>query len=141
MRFRIRCALACFLLSLITWLTLSSSSFAVDETKSAAPVRMGCGIMTFDTVPGWGLRPDGNSAIGTTHGSIVIDKAGHIYTSAKRGVFVFTPDGKVIKSYESKDFTNIHDMEIRDENGIEFIFFAVFKDGAEVNPEEWLATR
>jgi len=21
------------------------------------PVRMGCGLMTFDTVPGWGLRP------------------------------------------------------------------------------------
>ena len=31
---------------------------------SPAPVRMGCGIMTFDTVPGWGLRPDGNSALG-----------------------------------------------------------------------------
>lgn len=85
---------------------------------------MGCGIMTFDTVPGWGLRPDGTSAIGATHGSIVIDKAGNIYTSAKRGVFIFSPDGKVIRSYESNEFTNIHDMEIRDEDGTEFIFGA-----------------
>ncbi|MCA9158145.1 MAG: 6-bladed beta-propeller, partial [Planctomycetales bacterium] len=42
------------------------------------PVRMGCGLMTFDTVPGWGLRPDGKSAIGPTHGAVVIDKAGNI---------------------------------------------------------------
>ena len=29
--------------------------------------------MTFDTVPGWGLRPDGASALGPTHGAVVID--------------------------------------------------------------------
>ena len=43
---------------------------------------MGSGMMTFDTVPGWGLRPDGRSSIGSTHGGVVIDKAGNIYTSA-----------------------------------------------------------
>ena len=26
---------------------------------AAEPVRMGCGIMTFDTVPGWGLDAEG----------------------------------------------------------------------------------
>ena len=30
------------------------------------PVRMGCGLMTFDTVPGWGLGADGKSVIGPT---------------------------------------------------------------------------
>ena len=88
------------------------------------PVRMGCGVMTFDTVPGWGLRPDGKSALGSTHGAVVIDKAGNIYTSAKEGVFVFSPDGKVIQSYLGKDYSNIHDMEIRDEAGSEFIYAA-----------------
>lgn len=103
-----------------------STSIAAQDTPAepVKPVRMGCGIMTFDTVPGWGLRPDGNSAIGATHGSVVVDKAGHIYTSAKRGVFIFSPDGKVIRSYEDKDFTNIHDMEIRDEDGTEYIYGA-----------------
>ncbi|MCR9115889.1 MAG: 6-bladed beta-propeller [bacterium] len=88
------------------------------------PVRMGCGIMTFDTVPGWGLRPDGVSPLGSTHGGVVIDKAGNIYTSAKAGVFVFSPDGKVIHSYLGKDYSNIHDMEIREEEGREFIYGA-----------------
>jgi hypothetical protein len=91
------------------------------ETK---PVRMGCGKMTFDTVPGWGLRPDGSSPLGPTHGAVVIDRAGNIYTSAQAGVFVFSPDGKVIHSYLGKDYSDIHDMEIRQEEDREFIYGA-----------------
>ena len=37
---------------------------AQDSSNKTKPVRMGCGIMTFDTVPGWGLRPDGSSTLG-----------------------------------------------------------------------------
>jgi hypothetical protein len=85
---------------------------------------MGCGIMTFDTVPGWGLRPDGKSSIGSTHGAVVIDKAGNIYTSASEGVFVFSPEGAVIHSYLGKEYANMHDMEIRDEVDGEFIYAA-----------------
>ncbi len=103
---------------------LHTSSFSVHAEDKQTPVRMGCGVMTFDTVPGWGLRPDGSSAIGPTHGSVVIDKSGNIYTSANAGVFVFSPEGAVIHSYLGKDYSNIHDMEIRDENGSEFIYGA-----------------
>lgn len=92
--------------------------------EKVAPVRMGCGVMTFETVPGWGLRPDGRSAIGPTHGSVVVDEAGNIYTSAKEGVFVFSPDGKVIHSYLGKDYSDIHDMKIRKEAEGEFIYGA-----------------
>ena len=68
--------------------------FAADKVQ---PVRMGAGIMTFETVPGWGLRPDGTSALGPTHGGVVIDKEGNIYTSTNtKGVVVFSPDGKEI---------------------------------------------
>ncbi len=105
-------------------LLLTASALPLFAQQTVKPVRMGCGIMTFDTVPGWGLRPDGQSAIGPTHGSVVIDKAGNIYTSAKEGVFVFSPEGKVIHNYLGKDYSNIHDMEIRDENGEEFIYGA-----------------
>jgi len=91
---------------------------------TARPVRMGCGIMTFDTVPGWGLRPDGKSALGPTHGAVVIDQAGNIYTSAQQGVFVFSPDGRVIHSYLGKEYSDIHDMEIRAEDGAEYIYCA-----------------
>src|SRR5688572_30914814 len=102
-------------------LTLSLSGLAAEKVK---PVRMGCGIMTFDTVPGWGLRPDGQSALGPTHGAVVIDKAGNIYTSANKGVVVFDPDGKVVQEYLGDKYSNIHDMEIREEDGGEFIYGA-----------------
>jgi hypothetical protein len=95
--------------------------FAADEVK---PVRMGAGAMTFDTVPGWGLGPDGKSVLGPTHGGVVIDKAGSIYTSAQKGVVVFSPDGKVVRSFLGPKYSNIHDMEIRDEEGGEFIYGA-----------------
>lgn len=96
--------------------------------QAVEPVRMGCGIMTFDTVPGWGLRPDGRSAIGPTHGAVVIDKDGNIYTSAQAGVFVFTPQGSLVHSYLGGDYTNLHDMEIRAEGEHEFIYAARNQD-------------
>ena len=92
--------------------------------QKAKPVRMGCGIMTFDTVPGWGLRPDGTSALGPTHGGVVIDKEGNVYVSANKGVVVFDESGKVIREYLGDAYANIHDMEIRDEGGTEYIFGA-----------------
>ncbi len=102
-------------------LCMSAPLTAADKTQA---VRMGCGSMTFDTVPGWGLGDDGKSVIGPTHGGVVLDKAGNIYTSANMGVFVFSPDGKVIRRFIGEDYTNIHDMEIRDEADGEFIYGA-----------------
>lgn len=112
-----------FLKSIVLTLVLSTAlpSSAAD---AVAPVRMGAGAMTFDTVPGWGLGDDGKSVIGPTHGSVVIDKAGNIYTSADMGVFVFSPDGKVIRRFVSDEHSKIHDMEIRDEADGEFIYGA-----------------
>jgi hypothetical protein len=55
---------------------------------------------------------------------VVIDKAGNIYTSANEGVFVFSPDGKVVHNYLGPDYSNIHDMKIREEDGKEFIYGA-----------------
>jgi hypothetical protein len=88
------------------------------------PVRMGCGLMTFDTVPGWGRGEDGKSVLGPTHGAVVIDKAGNIYTSAQLGVFVFSPDGKLIRRLVGDEYSQMHDMEIRDEADGEFIYGA-----------------
>ena len=102
-------------------LSIALPACAAEKTK---PVRMGSGLMTFDTVPGWGLRPDGSSALGPTHGAVVVDKAGNVYTSADKGVVVFSPDGKVIRSYLGKDYSRIHDMEIRQEPDGEFIYAA-----------------
>ncbi|WP_232102744.1 6-bladed beta-propeller [Gimesia aquarii] len=80
--------------------------------------------MTFDTVPGWGFDEEGRSVLGPTHGGVVIDKAGNIYTSARIGVIVFSPDGKVVRRFLGDEYSNIHDMEIRDEADGEFIYGA-----------------
>jgi len=101
--------------------SLALPAFAADKV---APVRMGSGIMTFDTVPGWGLGEDGKSVIGSTHGGVVIDKAGSIYTSAAVGVFVFSPEGKVIRRFLGDKYSNIHDLEVRTEGNDEFIYGA-----------------
>lgn len=113
----IRCA------ALLLTLTLIGPATTLGQEKTA-PVRMGAGAMTFDTVPGWGLRPNGESALGATHGSVVIDSDGNIYTSARKGVVVFSPDGKVVQEYLGDDYSNIHDMEIRQEGEQEFIYGA-----------------
>lgn len=96
----------------------------VMAAEKVEPVRMGSGIMTFDTVPGWGFDEQGRSVLGPTHGGVVVDKEGNIYTSAKLGVFVFSPDGKVVRRFLGDEYSNIHDIEIRDEPEGEFIYGA-----------------
>jgi hypothetical protein len=96
----------------------------ISAADKSQPVRMGCGLMTFDTVPGWGLSPEGKSVLGPTHGGVVVDSAGNIYTSAYIGVFVFSPDGKVIRRFVGDEYAHIHDMEVRKEADGEFIYGA-----------------
>jgi hypothetical protein len=111
----------------LNWLAVAlicSLPLSARANEKAKPVRMGCGIMTFDTVPGWGLSPEGKSVIGPTHGSVVIDQAGNIYTSANMGVFVFSPEGAVIRRFLGDEYSNIHDMKIRQEADGEFIYGA-----------------
>lgn len=103
--------------------------------SSTSAVRTGSGIMTFDTIPGWGLGPDGKSVLGPTHGSVVIDKAGNIYTSANKGVVVFNPNGKVVRSFVDEEHSSLHDMEIREEDGVEYIYGARNKGGVGIKFE------
>ena len=109
-------------------------ALAADKVK---PVRMGCGIMTFDTVPGWGLDENGKSVLGSTHGGVVVDKVGNVYTSSSLGVFVFTSEGKLLRRFLGDKHNNIHDLEIRDEAGGEFIYGArnVAGEGIKFNAE------
>jgi len=92
--------------------------------KATTPVRMGCGHMTFDTVPGWAIGSDGKSVLGSTHGGVAVDKSGNIYTSAHAGVFVFSPDGKVVRKFLGDQYADMHDIKYRDEPEGEFIYAA-----------------
>lgn len=114
-----KCSLIC-----ITLAVSMSNVLSGQAADNVQPVRMGSGTMTFDTVPGWGLGGDGKSVLGATHGGVTIDKAGNIYTSANIGVFVFSPDGKVVRRFVGPEYSNIHDLEIRSEGDDEFIYGA-----------------
>jgi len=109
---------------LALFVVFAFTQLGLAQDAAVKPVRMGCGAMTFDTVPGWGLRPDGNSAIGPTHGGVVVDSGGFIFTSADSGIFVFSPEGKVVKSFVGKEYARCHDIEIRKEGDQEFIYAA-----------------
>lgn len=109
---------------LVTFLAGLLVTVPVCFAQDSSGVRTGSGAMTFETVPGWGLSDDGKSIIGPTHGGVVVDSKGMIYTSARAGVFVFRPDGKLDRSFLGPDYSNIHDLEIRKEDDGEFIYGA-----------------
>lgn len=67
-------------------------------------------------------NPD-HKPLGPCHGGVVIDKAGNIYvtTDTPRGIVVFSPGGKFLRTVGP---TRIHGLEIREENGVEYIYGA-----------------
>jgi hypothetical protein len=67
-------------------------------------------------------KPD-SKQLGPCHGGIVIDKAGNYYvtTDTERGIVVFSPEGKYLKAVGPR---SIHGLEIRDEDGTEYIYGA-----------------
>jgi len=113
----------CRLISLALSIVLSVA-LPLLAAEPAKPVRLGTPAMSFDTVPSWGLGDDGKSIIGSTHGGVVIDKSGNIYTTSSLGIFVFNPDGKLVRKFVGPEYSNIHDIEIRSEGNDEFLFGA-----------------
>src|SRR5204863_4720668 len=65
----------------------------------------------------------GGQPLGPCHGGVVIDKAGNMYvsTDTPRGMVVFSPDGKFLRAAGP---AGIHGLEIREENGVEYIYGA-----------------
>jgi hypothetical protein len=55
---------------------------------------------------------------------VAVDKAGNVYVSANKGVVVFSPEGKVIKEHLGEQYTNIHDLKIREEGDTEYLYGA-----------------
>ncbi len=79
--------------------------------------------LKFSIVPDFFEKNPDNQPLGPCHGGAVIDKAGNIYvtTDTKRGIVVFTPAGKFLRAVGP---TRIHALEIREENGVEYIYAA-----------------
>lgn len=79
--------------------------------------------LKFAIVPGHFEDNPGGKLLGPTHGGVIEDKAGNLYvtTDTPRGIVVFTPAGKFLKSVGPM---RIHGLEIREENDVEFIYGA-----------------
>jgi hypothetical protein len=122
--------------STILTLVIALAPFVLPAAEPAKPVRMGCGAMTFDTVPGWGLGADGKSILGSTHGGVAVGKDGTIWTSSSLGIFGFSPDGKVSRRFLGDAYSNIHDLKIHPEGDGEFLYGArnVAGEGIKVHP-------
>ncbi len=109
---------------------LTSSAWAHEGDHGPAgdaldhSVTTGNGLHTYRTHPNWAQFADGNP-IGSTHGGVAVDKAGRIYvsTQADRGICVFRPNGKFVKSI-GLDCIGTHSLTIREENGKEYLYGA-----------------
>src|SRR5437867_13429933 len=81
------------------------------------------GELKFSVAPNFFERDPGGQSLGPCHGGTVIDKAGNIYvsTDTERGMVVFSPEGKFLRTAGP---TRIHGLELREENGAEYIYAA-----------------
>jgi hypothetical protein len=77
----------------------------------------------YSIVPNFFEQNPGNQSLGPCHGGLLIDKAGNVYvsTDTPRGIVVFSGDGKFVRAFGP---TRLHGLEMRDENGVEYIYAA-----------------
>lgn len=85
---------------------------------SATPVYVGSGKHRYRWQSDWMQLPDGREFLGSTHGCIVVDREDRVYLSAETGpaVLVFTPDGKLERSFGEKWAGGLHGISIVEES-------------------------
>jgi len=79
--------------------------------------------LKYSIAPNFFEQNPGGHSLGACHGGLVIEKAGNIYvsTDTERGMVVFSPEGKFLRASGP---TRIHGLEVREENGTEYIYAA-----------------
>ena len=79
--------------------------------------------LKYSIMPDFFEQNPGDKPLGPCHGGAVIDKAGNIYvtTDTDRGTVIFSPAGRFLRAVGP---TRIHGLEVREENGVEFIYGA-----------------
>ena len=110
-------------------------SAAADDSASKTPV-IGEGEFRYECHHNWGQVPS-HIHYFETHG-VAIDKAGHVYITHRGGgakpsssamaqdtIVVFDPDGKFVRSFGKAFHGGGHGIDIREENGQEFLYLAL----------------
>jgi hypothetical protein len=79
--------------------------------------------LKYSIAPGFFEQNPGSKSLGPCHGGAVIDKAGNIYvtTDTERGMVIYSAAGKFLRTVGP---TKIHGLELREENGVEYIYAA-----------------
>src|SRR4030095_11302187 len=79
--------------------------------------------LKYSITPNFFEQDPGQQPLGPCHGGVVLDKAGNFYvtTDTARGVVIFSPAGKFLRAVGP---TRIHGLEIRAEQGVEYIYAA-----------------
>ena len=85
----------------------------------------GDGEWTYIVENGWGKVP-GHDHIGSTHGGVVVDKAGNVYvsTDGPNGIIVYDENGEFLRTL-AEDSARCHGLCINEEEGKEYIYAAV----------------
>jgi hypothetical protein len=107
---------------------------ASDKSGARTPVIVGTGEHRYECRHGWGQVP-AHVHWFETHG-VAIDKAGLIYVKHRAGdrivpevmaqdtIVVFDPDGKFVRSFGKEYHGGGHGIDIREENGEEFLYLS-----------------
>ncbi len=84
----------------------------VDGRALTEVVSLGQGDHRYESVPDW-CKLTFEGPMGNTHGGLVVDSAGFVYTNTdtQRSVMVFAPDGSLVRTF-GEEFVGIHHMTI-----------------------------
>lgn len=84
---------------------------APPPVAAAEPITLGTPPYRFAWVPGWGRLGDGKE-LGGTHGCLVVDGDGNILanTDTEHAVIVFSPEGRVLRSWGRQFHGGLHGM-------------------------------
>ncbi len=106
---------------------------ATDKSCSRAPI-LGTGGFQYEPVHGWGELPS-HVVWGETHG-VAIDEQGLIYIKHRSrvpepidAIVVFDPQGRFVRSFGKEYHGGGHGIDIRKENGEEFLYLSDVKNG------------
>ncbi len=79
--------------------------------------------LKYAIAPGYFDQTPDSKPLGPCHGGVVIDKAGQIYvtTDTERGIVVYSPAGKFLRAFGP---ARVHGLELREEQGVEYIYGA-----------------
>lgn len=105
--------------------TMAPSLLRAQNASAAkkAPI-LGEGTHRYRVVPGWGALPEGK-VFGYTHG-VQEDSQGRIFihNQSRDAVMIFDRDGQFLKSWGEEFENGAHGMQLRRENGIEYLYLA-----------------